>query len=91
MEQSKIIDTLETYHGGSRVRWCQGLGRRGGDPSGGSAVLLGRARGLVLPGGHGRVGGMVAWVWRSLVVSFGQGENMFYLWTNRQRRGSLPY
>jgi len=90
MEQSKIIDTLETYHGGSRVRWCQGLGRRGGDPSGGSAVLLGRARGLVLPGGHGHVGGVVAGVWRSVMVSVGRGENMFYLRTDRRRRSSFP-
>ena len=32
----------------------------GGGPSGGSMVLMGRARGLMLPGGHGRVGGVVA-------------------------------
>ena len=76
--------------GRSQVRWCQGLGCWGGGPGGGCAVLSGGGCGLVLLGGHGRVGGMVAWVWRSLVVSFGQGENMFYLRTDRQRRGSLP-
>ena len=67
--------------GGSQVRWCQGLGSRGS----GSAVLLGRARGLVLPGGHGRVGGVVARVWRSVAVSVGRGENLFYLRTDRRR------
>uniref|UniRef100_M8C8P7 Serine/threonine-protein kinase PBS1 n=1 Tax=Aegilops tauschii TaxID=37682 RepID=M8C8P7_AEGTA len=50
------------------VRWCQGLGCRGGGPGGGCTVLSGGGRGLVLPGGHGRVGGMVAWVWRSVAI-----------------------
>ena len=47
---------------------------------------MGRARGLVLPGDHGRVGGMVAGVWRSVVVIVGRGENLLYLWTDRRRR-----
>ena len=72
--------------GGSRVRWCQGLGCQGGGPGGGSVVLMGRARGLVLPGYHGRVGGMVAGVWRSAVVNGGRGENLLYLRTDRRRR-----
>ncbi|EMS68065.1 Peptidyl-prolyl isomerase PASTICCINO1 [Triticum urartu] len=53
--------------GRSRVG-CQGLGCRGGGPGGGSVVLMGRAHGLVLPGGHGRVGGVVAGVWCSVAV-----------------------
>ena len=36
----------------------------GGGPGGGSAVLMGKARGLVLPGCHSHVGGVVAEVWR---------------------------
>uniref|UniRef100_A0A453N7W3 Uncharacterized protein n=1 Tax=Aegilops tauschii subsp. strangulata TaxID=200361 RepID=A0A453N7W3_AEGTS len=39
--------------GRSRVRWCQGLGCRGGGPGGGCAVLSGGGRGVVLPSGHG--------------------------------------
>ncbi|VAH04603.1 unnamed protein product [Triticum turgidum subsp. durum] len=54
--------------GGFWVRWCQDLGCRGGGPGGGSAVLLGRARALVLPGHHGRVGGVVAGVRRSVAL-----------------------
>ncbi|XBH67101.1 hypothetical protein VPH35_095536 [Triticum aestivum] len=50
--------------GRSRVRGCQGLECRGGGPGGGCAALSGGGRGLVLPGGHGRVGGMVAGGWR---------------------------
>ena len=42
------------------MRCCRGLGWWGGSPDGGSVVLLGRARRSVLPGGHGRVGGVVA-------------------------------
>ena len=76
--------------GGSRVRWCQGLGCRGGGPGGGSTVLLGGARALALPGHHGRVGGVVAGVWRSVAVSVGRGENLFYLWTDRRRRRLFP-
>ena len=76
--------------GKSRVRWCQGLGCRGGGPGGGSAVLMGRARGLVLPGDHGRVGGMVAGVWRLVAVSVCWGENLFYPRTDRRRRSALP-
>ncbi|XBI58928.1 hypothetical protein VPH35_040077 [Triticum aestivum] len=72
--------------GGSRVRWCQGLGCRGGGPGGGSAVLMGRARGLVLLGCHGRVGGVVAGVWCSVAVSGGRGENLLYLRTGRRRQ-----
>ena len=72
--------------GGSRVRWCRGLGCWGGGPGGGSAVLLGGAYALALPGHHGRVGGMVAGVWHSVAVSVGRGENMFYLRTDRRRR-----
>ena len=74
--------------GGSRVRWCQGLGCRGGGPGGGSAVLMGRARGLVLPGCHGRVSGVVAGVWRSVAVSVGRGENLIYPRMYRRRRSS---
>uniref|UniRef100_A0A8R7RAZ7 Uncharacterized protein n=1 Tax=Triticum urartu TaxID=4572 RepID=A0A8R7RAZ7_TRIUA len=70
--------------GGSRVRWCQGLGCRGGGPGGGSAVLLGKARALVLPGHHGRVGVVVARVWRLVAVSVGRGENLLYLRTDRR-------
>ena len=47
----------------------QGLECWGGGPDGGIAVLMSRARGLVLPGDHGRVGGMVAGVWRPVAVS----------------------
>lgn len=60
-------------------RWCLGLGCRGGGPRGGCAVLMGRAHGLVLPGGHGRVGGVVAGEWRSVAVSVGWGENLLFL------------
>ena len=49
-------------------------------------MLMGRARGLVLPGDHGRVGGMDAGVWRSVVVIVGRGENLLYLRTDRRRR-----
>ncbi|KAF7081643.1 hypothetical protein CFC21_085564 [Triticum aestivum] len=55
---------------GSRVRRCLGLGCRGGGRGGGSTVLVGRGCGLVLPGGHSRVGGVVAGVWRSVVGNF---------------------
>ena len=76
--------------GGARRTWCQGLGFRGGGPGGGGAVLMGRARASVLPGCHGRVGGVVAGVWRSVAVSVGRGENLFYLRTDRRRRSSFP-
>ena len=61
----------------------------GGGPGGGSAVLMDRACGLVLPGCHGRVGGMVARVWRSVAVNGDRGENLLYLRTDRPRL-SLP-
>uniref|UniRef100_M8BE22 MADS-box transcription factor 1 n=1 Tax=Aegilops tauschii TaxID=37682 RepID=M8BE22_AEGTA len=52
---------------GSRgVAFGGGLGCQGGGPGDGSAVLMGRASGLVLPGCHDRVGGVVAGVWRSV-------------------------
>ena len=76
--------------GESRVRWCLGLGCQVGGPGGGSAVLLGRARGLVLHGGHGRAGGVTAGMRRSVVVRGGRGENLFFLRTNRRRRNSFP-
>ena len=69
--------------GGSRMRWCQGLGCRDDGPGGGLTVLLGRARGLVLPGSYGRGGGVVAGVWSSVALSIGRGENLFYLWMDR--------
>ncbi|XBJ15340.1 hypothetical protein VPH35_007252 [Triticum aestivum] len=75
---------------GSRVRWCQGLGCRGGDPGGGSVVLMDRARGSVLLADHGRVGGLVAGGWRSVAVSVVRGENLFYLRTDRRRRSLSP-
>lgn len=62
----------------------------GGGPGGGVAVLLGKARDLVLPGGHGRVGGVVARVRRSVAVNIGRGENLFYLRTDRRWRSSFP-
>ena len=73
---------------GSRVRWCQGLGCRGGGPGGGSAVLMAKARGSVLPDGHGHVGSVLAGVWRSVAVSVGRGENL-YLRTDWRRRSSF--
>lgn len=45
--------------GVSRVRWCQGPGCWGGGLGGGSAVLMDRARGSVLPGDDGLV--MALW------------------------------
>ena len=76
--------------GGSRVRRCQGLRRRGDGPGGGSAVLLGRVRGLVLPGGHGRVGGVVAGVWHWVAVSVGRGKSCsFYRRTGGGKARSL--
>ena len=57
---------------------------------GGGAVLMGRARASVLPGCHGRVGGVVAGVWRSVAVNVGGGENLLYLRTDWRRRRSLP-
>ena len=46
-------------------------------------MLVGRARALVLPGHHGRVDGVVDGVWRSVAMSVGRGENLFYLRTDR--------
>ena len=46
-------------------------------------VLLDKARDLVLPGGHGRVGGVVARVQRSVAVNIGRGENLFYFGLTR--------
>ena len=54
-------------------------------------MLLGRVRGLVLPGGHGRVGGVVAEVWHWVAVSVGRGKNLFFLRTDRQWRSSFPF
>ena len=51
------------------------------DGGGGCAMLLDKARALVLPGHHGRVGGVVAGVWRSVAVIVGRGENLLYLRT----------
>ena len=76
--------------GGSRVRWCRGLGCRGGGPGGGTMVLMGRARCSVLPSGHGRVDGVVAGVWRWVAMSIGRGENLLYLRMDRRRHGSFP-
>ena len=70
---------------GARRTWCQGLGFRGGGPGGGGAVLMGRARASVLPGCHGRVGGVVAGLWRSVAVCVGGGESLLYLRTDRRR------
>ena len=77
--------------GGCRLWWFLGLGFRGGGPGGGCAVLMGRARRLVLPDGHGRVGGVVVGVRRSMAVSIGRGENLLFLRTDRRRRSSLPF
>ena len=49
-------------------------------------MLLDKARALVLPGHHGRVGGVVAGVWRSVAVIVGRDENLLYLRTDRRRR-----
>ena len=55
-------------------------------------MLMGRARGLVLPGCHGRVDGVVAGVWRSVAVSGSRGENvMALLEGGRERAGRGPF
>ena len=38
----------------------------------------------------GCAGGMVAGVWRLVVVSVGRGENLIYFWSDRRRRNSFP-